>query len=216
MKKSVTIVNYGIGNVLSVARAFESCGVEAVLTDDPEQIVHADYLVLPGVGAFADGMSELTTRNLVEAIQCFAKKERPFLGICLGMQMMMDYSEEFGRHTGLGLIKGAVKRITSNSDLINNQERYKIPNVGWYEIYPPQNNKWNNSILKNCQGGSSVYLVHSFAAEPDREENSLAYYQYGNQKICAALQSGTLYGCQFHPEKSGEIGLKIIDNFINQ
>ena len=214
MKKMVTIVDYGIGNVLSVARAFEHCGAETILTDDNEKIVNADYLVLPGVGAFADGMNELKKRHLVETIHDFVKKERPFLGICLGMQMMMDYSEEFGHHEGLGLIKGAVKRIDPRQESDHVTERYKVPNVGWYEIYPPSGKTWDDSILKDCRVGSSVYLVHSFAAEPIHLENLLAYYNYGNQKVCAAVEAGLIYGCQFHPEKSGGIGLRIISSFL--
>ncbi len=208
---TVTIIDYGIGNLLSVARAFEHCGANIVLTDDPAKITGADYLVLPGVGAFADGMSGLTERGLVEPIKSFAAKERPFLGICLGMQLMLDESEEFGANEGLGLIPGNVVAIPAmGSDGVP----HKIPHIGWNEICFPAGISWEGSILNNTPEKSSFYFVHSFTAIPALHDHRLADCYYNGQLIAAAIRKDNLYGCQFHPEKSGKGGLQIIRYFV--
>jgi len=208
----ITIVDYGMGNILSVQRAFEYCGAQVIISDNPQYIKNSDYLVLPGVGAFADGMKELSERGLIEPIIDFASKERPFLGICLGMQMMMGKSEEFGIHDGLGLIPGSVVRIP-DEDI--NGLRHKIPHIGWNALELPSNKKtWNGTILEGVEPGETVYFVHSYTAVPINLPNRLADAFYNGQIISVAVQSGYLYGCQFHPEKSGVTGLKIIDNFI--
>ena len=208
----VTVIDYGIGNLLSVARAFEYCGANVVLSDDPKQIASADYLVLPGVGAFADGMAGLRQRNLIEPTNEFSSKNRPFLGICLGMQMMLSTSEEFGNHQGLGLIKGKVTVIPS-TDITG--APHKIPHIGWNSLqFPPGISSWEDSILSSTLPGTSVYFVHSFTAAPDSPLNRLADCLYNGRVISAAIRSGNLYGCQFHPEKSGQSGLKILDIFL--
>ncbi|MEI7818485.1 MAG: imidazole glycerol phosphate synthase subunit HisH [Desulfuromonadales bacterium] len=209
---TVTIIDYGIGNLLSVARAFEHCGANIVLTDDPVKITGADYLVLPGVGAFADGMSGLTECRLVEPIKIFAAKERPFLGICLGMQLMLDESDEFGANEGLGLIPGKVVAIpTVGSDGLP----HKIPHIGWNEITRPESTSWQNTILQETPEGTPFYFVHSFTAVPSQQEHRLADCSYNGTMISAAVKNGNLYGCQFHPEKSGIAGLNIVSRFLN-
>lgn len=209
----ITLVDYGIGNILSVQRAFEYCGAQVMTTDDPQTIKNADFLVLPGVGAFADGMRGLSERGLTEAILEFVSKERPFLGICLGMQMMMGESEEFGVHEGLGLIPGRVVRIP---DQDVHGIRQKIPHIGWNSlVLPGEKENWKGTILEGIEIGETVYFVHSFTAVPINSTNRLADAYYNGQLISAAIQSGYLYGCQFHPEKSGVTGLKIINNFLN-
>ncbi len=210
----VTVIDYGIGNVLSVTRAFEHCGAEVELTCVPERIRDAEILVLPGVGAFADGMKGLRDRGLVEPIRRFAEKERYFLGICLGMQMMMDESEEFGNCEGLGLISGKVAEIerTTLEGL-----PHKIPHIGWNGLTLPADAdkaRWDNTILTGMDEGETVYFVHSFTAFPEDPRNRLADAFYGGRLISAAIQKGTLYGCQFHPEKSGRAGLTILKNFL--
>ena len=210
----ITLVDYGMGNILSVQRAFEYCGAQVIISDKPQDIKNSDYLVLPGVGAFADGMKGLSERGLIEAIVDFATKERPFLGICLGMQMMMGKSEEFGIHEGLGLIPGSVVRIP---DQDAHGLRQKIPHIGWNSLeLPSKKENWNGTILEGIETGEAVYFVHSFTAVPINLSNRLADTYYNRQIISAAVQSGHLYGCQFHPEKSGITGLKIINNFIKQ
>lgn len=208
---TVTIIDYGIGNLLSVARAIEQCNASFVMTDEAKKIVDADYLVLPGVGAFADGMAGLKERGLVEPIREFVAKERPFLGICLGMQMMLDESEEFGANEGLGLIPGKVVSIpTVTTDKVS----HKIPHIGWNEICPPDGISWEGTILADTAQQTSFYFVHSYTAMPANHDNRLADCFYNGQLIAAAIRNKNMYGCQFHPEKSGVFGLKIMNQFI--
>lgn len=211
----VTILDYGIGNILSVSRAFEHCGAEVKLTDSYLDAINAERLILPGVGAFADGMMGLEAKNLASAIQQFALKERPFLGICLGMQMMMDESDEFGVHKGLGLIHGRVKRIEETTV---EGKSHKIPHIGWNRlVFPEQRDYawWKDTILGGVSENSTTYFVHSYTAVPEDLENRLADAFYGGRLISAVIHNGYTYGCQFHPEKSGKTGLKIIESFLN-
>lgn len=210
----VTVIDYGMGNLLSVTRAFEHCGAEVKLTGSPDEVKSAEFLVLPGVGAFADGMRELEKRKLIPAIRNFVEKERPFLGICLGMQMLMEQSEEFGRHKGLGFIPGRVERIP---DTAVNHKPHKIPHIGWNELRKPSlSTDWNDTPLCDVEPGESVYFVHSYTAVPQNESDRLADCLYNGRRISAAVRSGKIYGCQFHPEKSGPVGLRIIQAFLRQ
>ncbi|MCX5807596.1 MAG: imidazole glycerol phosphate synthase subunit HisH [Proteobacteria bacterium] len=210
--RNVVVVDYGMGNLLSVQRAFENCGARVVITNSPNVVERAECLVLPGVGAFADGMRELHSRGFVEAIRKFAKTGRPFLGICLGMQMMMETSEEFGIYEGLALIPGRVIMIPKTG---SNGTLHKIPHIGWNGLLLPKNREdWDNTIFQDLSIGESVYFVHSFSVNPADPVNDLADCEYNGLSICAAIQSGNLYGCQFHPEKSGAVGLKIINTFL--
>jgi glutamine amidotransferase len=211
MSVSVAVVDYGIGNLLSVSRALEQCGAQVLLTDDPAQIAQAQRLVLPGVGAFKDGMDGLRTRGLIDILRQFAATGRPLLGICLGMQMLLDYSEEFGTHEGLGLISGRVTAIPATSAA---GVRHKIPHIGWNELQAPDANKWSGTILDDIAPGSSVYFVHSFTAFPDDSACRLADCSYDGRLISAVIRKRNTYGCQFHPEKSGEIGLNILRRFL--
>lgn len=208
----VTIIDYGIGNLLSVARAFEHCGAETVVTGVPDAIETAERLVLPGVGAFADGMAGLRDRGLIDPIRKFAASNRPFLGICLGMQMMLDSGEEFGIHEGLGLIPGKIVPIpTTGADGTS----HKIPHIGWNLLeLPVSAPDWTHTILDGIRPQAAVYFVHSFTAFPVNPDHRLADCHYNGRLISAAIRSGFLYGCQFHPEKSGKVGLQIINNFI--
>lgn len=210
---SVTIIDYGIGNILSVQRACEDQGAEVIITNLPQKIEQAEHLILPGVGAFADGMAGLRERNLIDPIIKFAKQNRPFLGICLGMQMMLEIGEEFGEHEGLGLIPGRVTRI---ADTGVDGHYHKIPHIGWNELLKPTENVvWKDTILSGIEPGAEVYFVHSFTAEPTYQDNRLADSFYDGRLISSMIRSGNLYGCQFHPEKSGSIGLNIIKNFLS-
>ncbi len=167
---------------------------------------------MPGVGAFADGMAGLRERGFIEPIKEYAKKNRPFLGICLGMQMMLEIGEEFGTHEGLGLIPGKVVRI---SDTGTDNQLHKIPHIGWNALKKTKLFlSWDKSILDGINQGEAVYFVHSFAAVPTYESNRLANCIYNGLEITATVQSNNLYGCQFHPEKSGKVGLRIIENFL--
>lgn len=214
MSGKVTVIDYGIGNLFSVRRAFEICGAEVQLTSDPAEIDAAERLVLPGVGAFADGMAGLRSRALVEPIRRYAATGRPLLGICLGMQLLATSSEEFGHCDGLDLIPGQVRSLPVVSV---DGHRQKIPSIGWAELHPPAGQSWAGSVLQDLVvDQSSVYLVHSFEVIPDHREHRLAEYDYGGRSVCAAIASGQVVGCQFHPEKSGPIGLKIISAFARK
>lgn len=209
MKPRVTVIDYGVGNLLSVTRALEYCGAEVSLTDSPDEIIKSERLVLPGVGAFEDGMKGLRDKNLIDAIKLFAEMNKPFLGICLGMQLMLDSSEEFGNHMGLGLISGKVQAIPNKG---MNGESHKIPHIGWAGLQIKHNS--HNTILSDIPKDSCVYFVHSFCVVPSDDAHRLADCTYNGRVISASIHSGNIYGCQFHPEKSGEVGLKILSNFI--
>jgi len=213
MKPKVIVVDYGIGNLLSVLRGFQVCGADVQLSSDPDTIEAADYLVLPGVGAFENGMNLLKTRGLDRAVLNYAKEDKPLMGICLGMQMLMEFSEEFGEHRGLGLIPGRV--IPVPKELVDGRP-HKIPHIGWNHLRTTDGNpSWEGSLLSTTPEESSVYFVHSFMAVPDDDRHQLAVCHYDGIPISAVTRKGNIYGCQFHPEKSGEIGLNMIRNFIS-
>ncbi len=211
MNTPVTIIDYGSGNILSVTRAFNHCGAEPVLSDDPAVIENATRLVLPGVGAFADGMQGLHERGLIDPIRRFAASGRPLLGICLGMEMLATMSEEFGEHEGLGLVPGRVLPVPT-CDVDGTAQ--KIPHIGWAELAQPTPGRWSGTILDDTPEGTSVYLVHSFHLVPDDPTHRLADCFYGGHQITAAVQAGNVVGCQFHPEKSGEAGLHLLAAFL--
>lgn len=212
MPKRVTIVDYGVGNISSVSRAIEHFGSEVLLTSHPEEIINATRLILPGVGAFSNGMQGLRERGLVEPLRAYAASGRPLLGICLGMQMLLTASEEFGEHEGLNLIPGRVLPVVAKND---NGISLKVPHIGWSGLnMAPSHQTWDNTILDGVSVGSSMYFVHSFMAVPIHEEHRLADTIYGDCRISAVIQMDNVIGCQFHPEKSGPIGLQIIKNFL--
>lgn len=211
MSGQVTIVDYGSGNLLSVTRAFERCGAVAVLSHDGAEIENAERLVLPGVGAFAAGMSGLRERGLIEPIRRYAASGRPLLGICLGMQMLATVSAEFGEHEGLGLIPGRVVPVPA---VDVDGTAHKIPHIGWADLIPASPGRWSGTIFEGTREGTSAYLVHSFHFVPDDPAHLLANCFYGGHRITAAVQSGAAVGCQFHPEKSGEAGLALLAAFL--
>ncbi len=212
MSKSTVIIDYGVGNLRSVARALEYCGCNPVLSDDIEIVMNADRLVLPGVGAFGSCMAALAQRGLVEPLTAFMHSGRPLLGICVGMQMLMKGSDEFGEHAGLGLIPGWVRAIPETTA---DGRSHKIPHIGWNTLFPPLAESWRGSLFEGIAVGSACYFVHTFAAVPIHQENVLATCDYNGRLICAAIRQGNVYGVQFHPEKSGPIGLKILSTFLN-
>jgi imidazole glycerol-phosphate synthase subunit HisH len=208
---SVGIVDYGSGNLLSVTRAFEHCGARPVLVSTPEGVRDADRLVLPGVGAFADGMNGLRTGGLADAVRAYASSGRPMLGICLGMQMLATESEEFGSHPGLQLIAGRVVRMPGTSIA---GEPQKVPSIGWCELQEPVPGRWRGRMMDGFAAHTAVYLVHSYQFIPENPEHQLAVYSFGGHRITAAVQAGNIIGCQFHPEKSGPVGLRMLSFFM--
>lgn len=201
----IVMVDYGVGNIFSLYRSFQHIGAEILLTSDPEKIKKADKIVLPGVGAFGDAMKKLRESGLAELLVEEAEKGKPLLGICLGMQMLFDYSLEYGKHEGLGLISGAVlpmeERLPKN---------YKVPHIGWNALHFPKG-KEKNELFRYVEEGECVYFVHSFCGT-NCEASLLAVTEYGTE-ITAAVSNKNVYGVQFHPEKSGETGLNILKAF---
>jgi imidazole glycerol-phosphate synthase subunit HisH len=206
MPREVKVVDYGMGNVGSVLRALSACGAAPMLTSVPEEVAAAPTLVLPGVGAFGDGMEELRRRGLIEPICTFARSGRPLLGICLGMQMMLATGEEFGVVAGLGLIAGNVRALAGPR---------KIPHAGWNLLSPScAEPDWQGTILDGSGPGDAVYFLHSYAAVPDNPAHRLADCDYDGCRFAAVIRHENIYGCQFHPEKSGPVGLRILRNFL--
>ena len=219
MKKEVTIIDYGMGNLFNVVRAFERLGCTLNITNDYNKIMKSDRLLLPGVGAFEDGISDLKDNGLYNAIKEFVQTGRPLFGICLGMQLLMTFSEENGIHDGLDLIKGKVVRFSDTNADSNN---YKIPQMGWNALQPPNKIEngtgkifWKDSILNNLEENPYMYFVHSYFVVPEDNKICIAETAYGKDLFCSVFQKDQIIGCQFHPERSGEEGLKIIRNFIN-
>ena len=198
----IAIVDYGVGNLFSLKSSFAALGVQAVVTSDIKTLEKADGIILPGVGAFGDAAKKLRDSGLFYPLKDLAKNGKPLMGICLGMQLLFEKGYEYGEHEGLGLIKGSVKPI---SDVI--PKDLKIPHIGWN----PLKFKGNNPLFKNIKEGDCVYFVHSFYAA-DCEENTIATAEYGAD-LTAAVADKNVMGCQFHPEKSGKVGLEILRAF---
>ena len=212
-RRTVTVIDYGTGNLYSVQRAFEVYDAsQVIITSDPQKIVHAERLVLPGVGAFADGMRGLQSRGLDSAIREFVQTGRPLLGICLGMQLFASKGLEFGETDGLNLIAGRVEAIPK---LTPSGQALKTPYIGWAALTPPENTTWQNTLLLPLSPDESIYLVHSYCFKPSQQANVLASYRYGGYQITAAVQQDNITGFQFHPEKSGKVGLRLLKSFLN-
>ena len=214
MKPSkVTVIDYGVGNLLSVQRGLEKCGAEVSISSDPREILNSTKVVFPGVGAFPDGMKALENLKLIPIIKEFVASKRPLLAICLGMELLFDESNEFSDTSGLGLISGKVVPIpNTGTDGI----KLKIPHIGWAELqttkkYP----NWKNTVLSDINENESTYFVHSYMAVPEFEENLLSTVSYGGNRVAAVVKKDNLIGCQFHPEKSGNVGLRILNRFCN-
>jgi imidazole glycerol-phosphate synthase subunit HisH len=208
MQAKVTVVDYGIGNLMSVGRALQQCGAQVTLATDADGIRAAQRLVLPGVGAFSKGMQGLRDRGLVQAIIEHAEQGRPLLGICLGMQMLFSRSTEFGEHAGLGLIDGNVGLLQPRDA---NCQPLKVPHIGWSHLQRVEGGApWEGSILAGLRPDAHAYFVHSYTAWPTHDRHRLADTYYGDGRVSAAVRRGNIFGCQFHPEKSSHGGLRII------
>ncbi|MDO9403327.1 MAG: imidazole glycerol phosphate synthase subunit HisH [Polaromonas sp.] len=213
MSTPVTVIDYGIGNLLNVVRALEHGGAAVTVVEQAAQVgVLPDRLVLPGVGAFADGMKELKARGFDDLVKRFAATERPFLGVCVGAQMLFDVGEEFGEHAGLGLIPGRVQSVPAVGA---DGKSHRIPHIGWSPLEVPQaRGGWSGTILSSVLPGEPMYFVHSFAPVPTNEAHRLADTWYDGIRVCAAVSSGSIYGCQFHPERSAGAGLAVLETFL--
>ncbi|MDY0406818.1 imidazole glycerol phosphate synthase subunit HisH [Virgibacillus sp. 179-BFC.A HS] len=195
----IAIIDYGAGNIKSLQFALERLAIPSLLTDSKAEIEKADAIILPGVGAFTDAMKQLRLLGLDEVIKTETAKNKPLLGICLGMQMLYETSDEGGMHHGLGLLKGAIRRIPDN---------VKVPHMGWNNLDIHQ----KLPLLKHVENGEYVYFVHSYYAAEGEPEDLVADARY-SLSIPAVVQHGNVIGIQFHPEKSGKTGMKILKNF---
>jgi imidazole glycerol-phosphate synthase subunit HisH len=204
----VAIIDYKMSNLFSVQAACDSVGLSSVITSDKNIILDAKVAILPGVGAFGEAMNYLIDSKLNETIIKFVDSGKPFLGVCLGLQLLFDNSEEFGDYSGLGLIKGKVKKFICQT---HNSIKYPVPQIGWNTI-KRVNDTWNNSLLCNNVNGDFMYFVHSYYVEPEDENIILTKTSYGDKEYCSSIQKDNIFACQFHPEKSGEIGLNIYKN----
>jgi glutamine amidotransferase len=196
----IALIDYGIGNLRSVEKALGAVGAEVLLTSDPAAILAADKVVLPGVGAFGDGLAGLAARGLIEPLNELVRRGTPLLGICLGMQLLFETSDEMGEYRGLGFLPGQVRRFPAGT--------LKIPQTGWNQLVPRR----PSAILRGLAAGSYAYFNHSYYCDPTDESDVLATTEYGID-YASVVGRGRLYGVQFHPEKSQAVGLRILSNF---
>ncbi|WP_020677032.1 imidazole glycerol phosphate synthase subunit HisH [Geopsychrobacter electrodiphilus] len=203
----INIIDYEMGNLRSVEKAFESLGFAVRVSANPQDIASADKIVLPGVGAFADCVNNLRAGGFVDPLLAHVKTGKPLLGICVGMQMLFDESEEFGQHQGLGLIPGKVMRFPSG--MVENGERLKVPHMGWNNLLQKQ----ASPLFKGVLDESFVYFVHSYYCQAENQADVAASCRYGEVEFCASLWHDNILATQFHPEKSQLIGLNIFKNF---
>jgi glutamine amidotransferase len=199
--RRIAVVDYGIGNLRSVVKAISTVGGDVVLTSDPVEIRSAAKVILPGVGAFGDGKAGLENRNLVQVIEEVVARRIPLLGICLGMQLLFETSYERGEHQGLGILPGRILRFS--------EDGLKVPQTGWNQFF------WEKEspLLRGIESGSYAYFNHGYYCQPAEDGDWLAFTEYG---LCYAsiVARGSLYGVQFHPEKSQSVGLQILRNFV--
>jgi glutamine amidotransferase len=208
----VAIIDYHMGNMFSVQQACVCAGLFPVPTSDSTEIAEAEAAILPGVGAFGEAMNNLKHLDLVSPIRDFIQSGKPFIGICLGLQLLFTESEEFGVHKGLGIIDGCVIKFPSKS---SQKERITIPHMGWNQIFNHRKHNdglWNSSLLHGVQEGSYMYFVHSYYAIPSSEDVRLTVTDYEGIRYCSCILRENIFATQFHPEKSAHEGIKIYHN----
>lgn len=208
----VAIIDYQMGNMFSVQQACQHAGLLPVLTSDKNEIERADAVILPGVGAFGEAMNNLKRLDLITPIIDFVDSGKPFIGICLGLQLLFTESEEFGKYKGLNIIEGNVVKFSANG---TNKNKIAIPQMGWNQIYSPGKNKktvWESSILRSIPEGSYMYFVHSYYAIPTSESVRLTVTYYEGIQYCSGIIKKNIVATQFHPEKSAHMGIRIYHN----
>ena len=210
----VAIIDYGLGNLYSVQQACKSVGMKARITSNPFDLFDVDLVILPGVGAYGDAMAALHRLNLVEPLQKIAISHRWLMGICLGMQLLMSESYEFGVHKGLDIIPGKVISLPKHESIKASDgsiRSLKVPQVGWNQIWRGETS-WDNFSLSGLVDGEHMYFVHSYYVEPEKKTMITSTTKYGQVEFCSSLQYNSVFACQFHPERSGVKGLKIYKN----
>lgn len=210
--KKIVIVDYQLGNIFSIMNACQKIGIQPVLSNNPEDIKIADGLILPGVGAFENAMVALRERNLVQPLIDYANSGKPMMGICLGMQLLFDTSYEFGKHQGLGLIPGEVLKFPAQFK----DEILKVPHIGWNKIFFKNENAWKESPFSTLPQGAYSYFIHSYYVLPKSSDAVLSVTNYGGFEYCSSVKTGNIFATQFHPEKSGEVGISIIRNWLEK
>lgn len=210
----VAIVDFGMGNLFSVHEACERMGLASTITRSPETVLKADGVILPGVGAMPDAMRTLRESGLADALVQTAAEERPLLGICLGLQLLMSEGTEFEPHEGLGIIRGSVVRFEGTSP---DGRRRKVPHVGWNTVQQPHErlDAWEGTPLAGIAAGTFMYFVHSYHVVPRDLDVVVARTEYGGAEFCSALRRRNVFGCQFHPERSGPQGLHMFKRFTS-
>lgn len=212
MSAKINIVDYGFGNLHSIVKALKFIGAKQEITDRPEALSDCDGLIIPGVGAFGEAMAGLRKRGFIEPLYEYVKSNKPVLGICLGMQFLLSLSEEFGSHKGLDIIPGKVVYFPQKQ--ANDNMNYKIPHIGWNSLGKcGLEINWKDTILSQVSEGEEVYFVHSYVVSPESRDAILAFTEYGGNNIPAVIRKDNVYGCQFHPEKSRDTGLRILKAF---
>jgi len=205
MSHDVAIVDFHMGNLFSVRQACEAAGMAATITSDRREILTARAVILPGVGAFGDAMSTLRTLDLISVLHDVADSGKPLIGICLGLQLLMTESEEFGDHRGLDLIPGRVARLSEGSA----EAKIKVPQVGWNTISAEQ--PWDSTLLRNVPDKTYMYFVHSYYVIPEDTNVITSVTTYGDNTFCSSISRRNVFACQFHPERSGPVGLRVYD-----
>lgn len=202
----IAIIDYQLSNLFSVKHAFDHLGIDSQITSDKSVIAESDAAIIPGVGAFGDAMNNLKKLNLINLIKEFISSGKPFMGVCLGLQLLFTESEEFGVHKGLDIVKGKVIKFSSKQRMI------KVPQIGWNQI--SKAGSWENTPLKNIKNGEFMYFVHSYYVSPVDSNVSLAKTTYEDIQYTSAIITNNVFAVQFHPEKSGLEGIKIYRNWL--
>ncbi|MCO5141920.1 MAG: imidazole glycerol phosphate synthase subunit HisH [Oligoflexia bacterium] len=210
MSKSILIVDYGLGNLFNIEAAFSSVGCSVKVSSNHKDIVSADRVVIPGVGSFADGIKGLHEMRLIDPLREFVLLEKPLLGICLGMQLLLSESEEWGVHQGLGFVEGRVVSLKQPLPGV----LYKIPHIGWNKMKVRQENKILKDVFLSQEQDFFMYFLHSYYADLEDTSLVMTETEYGRDTFCSSFQKNNIFGFQPHPERSGEVGLKIFQNFL--
>ncbi|HAS47573.1 MAG TPA: imidazole glycerol phosphate synthase subunit HisH [Microscillaceae bacterium] len=206
----VVIIDYNLNNLFSVKHACQHVGINARISADKNDIAKADALILPGVGAFGNAMQNLEKLDLIAPIIDSIQAQKPFLGICLGLQLLFEESDEFGHYKGLGVIPGQVQRFPGQTDT---QQSLKVPFIGWNEVHTTSGKNWNNTPMMNTQDGEYMYFVHSNFVKPTAPEDILCVTKYKDFEYCSGIVKNNIFAVQFHPEKSAQKGLEIYQNW---